>query len=194
MEFKFKGKTHSKKGIPFYEFETIDVSTASYILCLRDDSSLQRSLLCSGNPVSHLIISEKNIFDLSSLEPYYNRKVEILRETGKWGQIALEVFPAQKDVVDREDVYHMWEFEFPYSCKFFPVANEANRLNLGPGLHNFCDGNRIIVTNAQRWKEKQDLKNRLLGKQSTAIEFITDHFIDAKSIIVEIPFIDFSLS
>ena len=97
-----------------------------------DDSIDTKVLNCGGGyseSVSEQFIMHWNIamFDGQSMvEPTYKQKVQILKELGIWKKVALEVMPPEVKVVDRADVYHIWEFEYPYSfmCDITPIYSD----------------------------------------------------------------------
>lgn len=126
------------------------------------------------------------------VEPTYKQKVQILKDLGVWKQIALEVMPSEVDVVDRENVYHIWEFEFPYSFMYdiTPIYKEPLKyegLYEGMEYHLFVKGGAMYIYFRPKtaldiitWRKKQSLKNFLLGEDATAVEIVQEEMLNKK--------------
>lgn len=123
-------------------------------------------------------------------EPSYRQKLMVLKEIGVWKEIALEVMPPQRDVVDREDCYHLWEFQYPYSFIFdhrpiYEAPKEFGDEFNGIQYHVKTVGDvRYIYFKPENeneqigWKKKQNLKNHVIGMDGTAVELILDGMAD----------------
>ena len=126
------------------------------------------------------------------VEPTYKEKIQILKELGNWKQIALEVMPAETELVDREDVYHIWEFEYPYSFMYdiSPIYEEPavfEAVYEGIEYHLYTKGGAMYIyfrpqtaLNVISWRSKQNLKNFLLGREGNAIEIIHEEMLNKK--------------
>lgn len=142
-------------------------------------------------------------------EPTYQEKMMILRDIGIWKNCALEVMPAQVDVVDRENVYHIWEFQYPYSFKynFFPILQRPQQFECewGEFLYHLEQVGKVQYLyfkskngNEFGWKMKQMLKNNVIGYSRTAVEFIIPEMENQDySALICLPqgeFLDFGLN
>lgn len=148
-----------------------------------------------GNEVRHYIVGKWKkmqplIFAKPIMEePDYALKLQIIRDLGKWHENALEVMPPESQVVDVEDVYHLWEFK--YLNSFMVDVNPMFRWSNGifdntygevryhieaiHGVRYVFFANRDHVS----WKQKQKLKNRVSTEESTAVEIICEGMANA---------------
>ncbi len=118
-------------------------------------------------------------------EPSYKEKLNIVKEIGKWGNIALEVMPSERKVVDEADIYHIWEFQYPYSFIYNispifekPDVFEEKFENIKYHVEDVKGVQYIYFKstslNPIGWKKKQQLKNFILGEDAVAVEFILE--------------------
>ena len=142
-------------------------------------------------------------------EPDYHQKLMVIKEIGRWKQCALEVMPPECEVVDRQDVYHLWEFEYPYSFIYSirPIYDIPETFELE------CDGVKYHIAQVGKvrylyleldkgrklgWRHKQNLKNMIFGSWSTAVEVIIDDMEDKPYVcLICLPhneFLDFGLN
>lgn len=121
------------------------------------------------------------------IEATYKQKVQILKELGIWKEVALEVMPRENDVVDRENLYHIWEFQYPYSFMhdIKPIYDE-------PQMYEGCwrdidyhvferFGITYIYFKSLKqitWRQKQNLKNSLMGEHIIAVEIIQEEMLN----------------
>lgn len=161
-----------------------------------------------GRPMRHLIVKDVNkdkyfdnpiIATLFAEDPSYYDRVSIIRELGKWKKLAVEVFPREKDLVDRANLYHLWEIEdrnqLPFdidlikdfhdlkpSRYFSPFIgfDKAFDVNYSVALHTFKAGQfaYLFVTPIDgvelKWKQKYEIKNGIFGKNVMAVEVISE--------------------
>ena len=147
----------------------------------------------SGEEMRHWQISKYKKSDVmwdndlrrKGFEPFYEEKLQILHEIGRWKNVALEVFPTSKELVDRVDVYHMWEFEhadsflvdtkpiyiYPkrFTRKFKDTHYEA--------IEHYRNGAVYIYFQSDDkmpWREKQALKDHVVGPDREGVEIITE--------------------
>ena len=123
-------------------------------------------------------------------EPTYQQKLAVLKEVGVWKESALEVMPPEDEVVDRENVYHLWEFQYPYSFIYNirTIYDEPENFELeyqGIQYHIVTVGVvRYLYFKPKNkeeqvgWRKKQNLKNYVIGFEGTAVEIITDEMSD----------------
>ena len=118
-------------------------------------------------------------------EPTYREKLNFLQEVGHWKLVAVEVMPRRENIVDRADVYHMFEltnpvqFTFDYKpifetpSSYLPTYDDKYEYFLKgkSGSIEYLylrrkDGKEL------RWWEKQNLKDCILGAHRCAMEVI----------------------
>lgn len=126
-----------------------------------------------------------------SEEPTYSEKLWALTSIGKWGRIALEVYPTESNVIDGANLYHMWEMEseevLPFNireCFIEPEAFEET-VNFDGEIKytsrtGFMGKERIkylYLWSADgkklTWKRKQLAKNEIYSDAVTAVEVIS---------------------
>lgn len=150
---------------------------------------MHRESLCHW--VLAFVKAKRQIFTRGEFfEPSYQQKLMVLREVGKWKNIALEVMPPEPEVVDREDVYHLWEFEYPYSFihNYKPILEGPDSFGeefANIEYHISTVGEiRYLYFRSKNpnsfigWRKKQNLKNHAIGFNDTAIEIITEEMSD----------------
>ena len=182
VPFDANGRTHQDSYTAYTQKELYQVVYAG---------SGKSSVFCNEE-LHHWIIGLCIGKDLSGpilVEPTYRQKVMILEEIGVCKKIALEVMPPEMEVVDRENVYHMWEFEFPYSFHYgyAPILdvpeefeNEIDDVTYHIKSNGFSrylylksnDGKELT------WRKKQNLKNKILSPMDTAVEIITREMLE----------------
>jgi len=125
-------------------------------------------------------------------EPNFLEKLDALKNVGKWKQIGLEVFPTTEKLVDRANLYHVWELQskeiFPFELEpiyilpesfeiievngiLIQYALKVNKTQYGPIAYLYLkkiDGTELI------WRQKQFIKNELFGENLTAVEVISE--------------------
>lgn len=128
---------------------------------------------------------------IHSEEPTYGEKVRILSKIGKWKQVALEVYPAEENLVDRANVYHLWEVEskeilpFPTQKVFESPESFNEKLKLKDCTISYAKEKGIINGKVcmylylkrndgkeLKWKQKQIAKNEIFMESVTAVEVI----------------------
>ena len=135
---------------------------------------LPYSWLTGGMPIFHWVISEQNSI-MNFIDPSYETRVSILESIGKWRNVAVEVYPAKSNLVDREPVYHLWEFEFPYSMPQYMAARNVLSTYNRPG--KYFDGKyMILLTDKKCWRDKQAAKDHFFGEEATGVEIISREF------------------
>lgn len=128
----------------------------------------------------------KNDMDHEGLEPTYSEEVELLKEFGRWKEIALEIMPQESKLVDRINMYHLWEFQSPkmLAVNIQPIFNPPNCLD--QLFEDICyktvrQGETTYVYfhsgKELPWRKKQKLKNYIAGKEGTGIEIITTRML-----------------
>lgn len=119
-------------------------------------------------------------------EPFYGEKLQILHDVGVWKKVALEVFPPVNELVDRENFYHMWEFENLSSLHVdtHPIFSHPNRFTKKfEDIHYETVGlNGAVYIYFQSddkvpWRKKQALKNHVVGPTREGVEIITDSML-----------------
>ena len=118
-------------------------------------------------------------------EPTYREKLMFLQEVGIWKIVAVEVMPRRLDIVDRADVYHLFEIQNPvqFVYDYRPIFQE-------PSSYQPIDDNKyeyflsgqtgsveylyLRKKNGKklRWWEKQNLKDKIIGAHRCAVEVI----------------------
>ncbi len=135
---------------------------------------LPYSWLTGGMPIFHWVISEQNSI-MNFIDPSYETRVSILESIGKWRNVAVEVYPAKSNLVDRKPVYHLWEFEFPYSMPQYMAARNVLSTYNRPG--KYFDGKyMILLTDKKCWRDKQAAKDHFFGEEATGVEIISREF------------------
>lgn len=136
----------------------------------------------------HWIVAFGKLGSFRYFEPSYAQKVLCLRELGEWKRIAFEVMPPQNEVVDRADVYHIWEFEHPNSIKYdiapiYMTPRVFERETCEAKYHIAQYGStRYLYFQSKNekelgWKQKQQLKNAVFGPMTCAVEIITEEML-----------------
>lgn len=142
----------------------------------------------SQNELNHLVIGMYRNYGMGDLnhlavEPTYSQKLRIIQELGRWKEVALEVMPPESEVVDVEEVYHIWEFQYIYS--FFinvgPIFTEPSNYEnnfAGVDYHLERQNGAIYAYFKDRehmtWRKKQALKNHITIPENTAVEIICE--------------------
>lgn len=149
-----------------------------------------RYFFCTWGTTIQLAIMKKPNLNQSK-EPDMSEKLFImngLRVYNKITDIAFEVYPRKKKIVDKYDLYHVWILDkmfFPYLVKF-----RKNKLNffwkkvIINGKH-LCYKKKTIIGQKIKvyflkaedrkeltWYEKQDFKDFVIGKDIIALESI----------------------
>lgn len=187
MNFKKEQLRYSANGQT--KFELYSALTEKYAWNCLDAGAPGASEFLHGEKIKHFVIGCEKLGISKAIppkeymhEPTYNEKLEILHSIGLWKEVALEVFPPECEVVDVEEVYHIWEFQYPYSFVLNIIpAKELHELNgeyanVKYGIY-IIDGVEYLYLQARdghelRWSEKQKLKNKLIGEERTAVEII----------------------
>lgn len=180
-------------------------------LCvMRAGGGISESL--HNNEVNHLAVTTYKTADFHvgtrgrEIEPSYSQKLLVLKELGKWGEVAVEVMPIEFEVVDVENVYHLWEFQYLYSFCVNPApifeAPPTFELNF-EGMQYHVDikpgGVYIYFKDKENmpWWKKQRLKNYVTTPVSIGVEFICEAManVDYGCIVVLPPLelLDFGL-
>lgn len=150
-----------------------------------------KSTVLRNQPFFHWIVAFGKLGSFRYFEPSYAQKVMCLRELGEWKRIAFEVMPPQNEVVDRADVYHIWEFEHPGSMVYdiapIYVAPRALECETRQARYHIAQYGLVRYLYFQSklekelgWKQKQELKNQVFGPMTCAVEIITEEML-AKS-------------
>lgn len=117
-------------------------------------------------------------------EPTYKEKLMVLNEVGIWKKVALEVMPPQREVVDRANVYHLFEFEdlnnFVYNIAPIFQAPKLTRVSEDGKVEYHLSIEHAVQylylrdTSGEEltWWKKQKLKNQLIGTHRCAVEII----------------------
>jgi len=131
-----------------------------------------------------------------SEEPNYLEKLDALKNLGQWKQIGLEVFPTIENLVDAVNLYHVWELQsknaFPF--EIYPImelpeldqlanikeisaeyAIKTYRTQYGPVAYLYLKAEKELI-----WRQKQALKNEIIGEDLTAVEMICEEAKDLK--------------
>ncbi len=164
------------------------------------------------NEVNHIAILTCKTADFCgyargpAIEPSYSQKLLVLRELGKWKEVAVEVMPPAPEVVDVENVYHIWEFQYIHSfcANVTPIFEEPPEFELSFEGTRFHFETKQGVTyiyfkdkENMPWIKKQRLKNLVTTPISTGVEFICEAManVDYGCIVVLPPFelLDFGL-
>ena len=143
------------------------------ILCV-GAGELPYSWLTRGMPIFHWVISEQT-YAMHFVDPSYETRVSILESIGKWQNVAVEVYPAKSNLVDREPVYHLWEFEFPYSMPQYIAARDVLSTYKRPGVYNIGKY-QVLLTDSKCWRDKQAAKDHFFGEEATGVEIISREF------------------
>ncbi len=159
-----------------------------------------------GNELNHLTVFIANTAQIPGWyygkgdEPSYSQKLLVLKELGKWKEVAVEVMPPEPEVVDVENVYHLWEFQYMYSF----CANPAPIFEAPPAFELSFEGMQYHVEiksggvyiyfkdkENMPWRKKQRLKNHVATPISTGVEFICDAMANVDyGCIVVLPLFD----
>lgn len=170
-----------------------------------------RSRILAGNTIKHWKIYKVAMPDVvkgeknpEGIEPCYAEKVQILKELGIWKQIAMEVMPQESRLVDEANMYHMWEFqsENQLFVDLHPILTPQQCLDEQFGdiyykvvKQNYAMYVYFYSSKELPWREKQRLKNHIVGKEGTAVEIITEKMLNVgygAMIILPCP-LDFSI-
>lgn len=171
------------------KFEVYNALTDQYAWHCLDAGAPGTSEFLHGEKIKHFVIGSEKLGISKARpakeymhEPTYNEKLEILHNIGLWKEVALEVFPPKSEVVDVEEVYHIWEFQYPYSFALnIMPAKELKELsgeyaNVKYEIY-IIDGVEYLFMQSLdgyelRWSEKQKMKDELIGEERTAVEII----------------------
>lgn len=137
---------------------------------------------------------------LDSEEPSYHQKLWILSNVSKWSSLAVEVFPATTNMIDGANLYHIWQFKdsqnFPFDTTVINNTTEeifaenfAEKIrmfnkdilySLIPQKSSYGTVGYLFLKSSDgkelKWKEKQYLKNEIIGEDLTAVEVISEQF------------------
>ena len=118
----------------------------------------------------------------------------VLSNISKWSGFALEVFPTAANLMDQANLYHIWQLKhsegFPFDInvinsaqdfdkelhilnkdvRYQLVAKKTSYGNVGYLFLKSNDGTELC------WKEKQYLKDEIIGDDLTAVEIISEEF------------------
>lgn len=160
----------------------------------------------SGEDMRHWeifkILKDQYLYDKSisrkGVEPYYAEKIAILKEIGRWKKVALEVMPDERELVDRENLYHMWEFEHINSFQLdtAPIFNPPKRFREKyEGLHYEVVRQKGVIyiyfqsDDQVPWRKKQAIKNHAVGPHRTGVEIITESMLNVGyGVIIVLPY------
>ena len=177
IPFNANGRTHQDTFTAYTQegmYQAIDAGGGTTTVFCNEELCHWVLGVCTGQNVNGPILKEPN----------YRQKVMVIEEIGKWKTIALEVMPPEMEVIDREDVYHLWEFQYPYSFHYGhrPIMERPDSFDkeIGQVKYHIRNDGRTKYIYLQKkdgkeltWREKQDLKNRILSPFDTAVEIIT---------------------
>jgi len=118
----------------------------------------------------------------TEFEPDYAEKSEIIKVAGFSNRSTLEVFPSTTKLVDDANLFHLWVLPESFQMPTIPVEIRTSIEfgNFRYGISSFsCIFGDIVVAKIENnpklpipWAKKQEFKNQIFGKSSTAIEFI----------------------
>lgn len=129
----------------------------------------------------------------NSEDPTYEQKTWSLSCLGKWKKIALEVIPITSQLVDEANLYHLWEVEdekvLPFSLSYIPripenLHKEVTAENYAVDYEIKSEENiRFLYLRSKdgkelKWRQKFDIKNKIVGPQVTAVEVISEDFLN----------------
>lgn len=136
----------------------------------------------------------------NSEEPTYAEKIAILEQFKKGNNYAIEVFPKTSQLVDEANLYHMWEFrETPLPFSLEPVFNfpsiEEREGNIEYAMHvektSYGRVGYLYLKNANgmplKWKEKQKIKDEIIGEDLTAVEIISKEMPQENTCLICLP-------
>ena len=128
-------------------------------------------------------------------------RVDIVSSIGKWKQLALEVYPTSKNLVNAANIYHIWEIRdensLPFSIdqisrpntyqeermvckpngsfKSYEVSFSLVRRRFAAGMFTY-----LFVHSDQirelKWAQKYYIKEQIFGERITAVEVISELF------------------
>lgn len=201
VPFNANGRTHQDTFTAYTQegkYQAIDAGGGNAATFCNEEFCHWVIGLCTGRNAKGPILKE----------PSYRQKVKILEEIGKWKNIALEVMPPEIEVIDREDVYHLWEFQYPHSFHYgyrsilekpYLFDKEIGEVK----YHIRTDGRTKYIYLKKKdgteltWREKQTLKNKILSPIDTAVEIIIPEMLEEDyTCLVCLPrfeFLDFGL-
>ena len=165
-----------------------------------------REFISEWGAAKHLCIA-KELATGKALEPTMNEKRSILKgvdaKQGMGISIAFEIFPAKNKIVDKYDVYHLWlvrqealpffvnikPLKFVLSWKF-AVVNEKHIMYTTKFYYSKWPV-KVYFLKAKdgeelRWYDKQNFKDRVIGEDTVAIEFVTDKHL-GYSVLICVP-------
>ncbi len=124
----------------------------------------------------------------TEIEPTYSQKFQVLKDLGVWKEVAIEVMPPDFEVVDVENVYHLWEFQYIYSFgedvrPIFTAPSAFDQTFDGINYHMEMKNGCMYVYFKDKenipWNKKQALKNYVATPISTGVEFICEPLANA---------------
>lgn len=154
----------------------------------------------------------KNFFEIfifhmddATKEPTMKEKLNILENTNayqKESEIALEVFPAKKEILDIMDMYHLWilkKDEFPFYIDNIPCPCDDMKKEIIGEKEILFNKRNIQTPNGEieiyflqssdgselEWYDKQNFKDEIVGNNKVAVEFIQD--VGKISILIVLP-------
>ncbi len=136
----------------------------------------------SENPIEAAFNSE---------DPTYAERLEALKVCGRWKKTAVEVFPAQRNMIDGGNLYHIWEVQdekcFPFDISMIYVLEKGNEESVTIDGMEVIYSKKVVKTpygpecylylyseKELKWNQKQRLKNVIIDEEITAVEVITD--------------------
>ena len=144
---------------------------------------MSRELDTSMGKVIHVCLKNAN----ESYIPW-SEKQRIKGELFGVETTAIEVFPKESEVVDKAMMYHIWilkDFNIPFEYndeelktlnQVFESADKQYRVmsreidtEIGGVIHAYIDNK---TSGDMTWTEKQQLKNKLFGAETTAVEVL----------------------
>lgn len=145
------------------------------------------------NDFNHWILTSYSASDPTcprgtEIEPTYSQKLQVIKDLGVWKEVAIEVMPPEHEVVDIENVYHLWEFQYIYSFgvdvrQSFIAPSNFDQVFEGIQYHverkNGCMYVYFKDKEKMPWGKKQALKNYLATPISTGVEFIHETLANA---------------
>ena len=131
----------------------------------------------------------------NSEDPTYEQKAWVLSTLGKWKKIALEVFPKTSELIYAANLYHIWEIESEEKLPFdltpitqLPETLSEKLITKSYSVDYELQGRRTPYGNVGylylrskdgtelKWKEKQEIKNEIIGEDLIAVEVISEKF------------------
>lgn len=184
----------------FYEAWKCKVSNDKVRLCLIDHTTTKKFGEIRHMAMQTALSTDETGLDfidwlLTVEEPTYAQKLDTMKEIGTWKKCGLEVFPTGENLVDRADIYHVWElsskellpfsldpiFDLPQTFEEISVkgvqveyAMRVLKTEYGKMAYLYL---KPVNRQELRWKEKQAIKDEIVGDE-TAVEVICEEAKD----------------